>query len=374
MERALGIKRKSRGWAALLLASLAVLIAQGVSPESRGQEPLAVPMVPTAKQGGPTNVFHAGSEDYRLGSGDVVQIQIEKAPELSGTYRINTDGTFQMPYLGQMRAGRKTPEELGHLIADGLKDRYLRNPRVVVDVLQYNSRTFFIQGAVRSPGVYQIDGKPTLLKLINIAGGLAENHGATAFVMRPIKPQESGWHETDSQETDRDAGDGAAPSGKAGDRAAVSAAEPRANYELLKANIAGLFKGNFDQDVTIEPGDLVNIPRTELFFVAGEVRKPGSFAQIEGTTLRQAISMAEGTTFKAATNRTIIFRESPLTGKHEEIHVDIGAVMKGRQKDVPIFANDIIVVPNSRIKSVTSVILTGLGSGVNNVVRIPTTY
>jgi polysaccharide export outer membrane protein len=348
---------------------------QGVTRESRAQEPPAGPLFPAAKQGGSTNVFHTDSEDYRLGAGDVVQIQIEKAPELSGTYRISTDGTFQMPYLGQMSARSKTPEELGHLIAHGLKDRYLKNPRVVVDVLQYNSRTFFIQGAVRSPGLYQIDGKPTLLKLINIAGGLAENHGATAFVIRPIKPQEGGRHEPDSQETDRDKPEGGATaSEKAGDRADVSAAEPRANYELLKANIAGLFKGNFDQDVTIEPGDLVNIPKTELFFVAGEVRKPGSFSQIEGTTLRQAISMAEGTTFKAATNRTIIFRESPLTGKHEEIHVDIGAVMRGRQKDVPILANDIIVVPNSRIKSITSVVLTGLGSGVNNVVRIPTTY
>jgi len=84
--------------------------------------------------------------------------------------------------------------------------------------------------------------------------------------------------------------------------------------------------------------------------------------------------MAAGTTFKAATNRRLIFRENPRTGKHEEIHVDVGAVMKGGTKDVPILANDIIVVPNSRIKTVTNVLLTGFGSGLNNVVRIPAQY
>ena len=51
--------------------------------------------------------------------------------------------------------------------------RYLKDPKVYVSVKQYNSRTFFIQGAVRSPGVYVISGKPTLFKLMTIAGRVA---------------------------------------------------------------------------------------------------------------------------------------------------------------------------------------------------------
>jgi len=267
-----------------------------------------------------------------------------------------------------LSARGKTLEELSRAISDGLKGRYLKNPHVVVDVLQYNSRTFFIQGAVRNPGVYQVDGKPTLLQLINIAGGLAENHSATAFVIRALKEQaayQDGYQSSPGSLTN-------------GDEASRVGSGPAAKYELHKANIAGLYKGNFDQDVVIEPGDIVNIPKTELFFVTGEVRKPGSFSQIEGTTLRQAIAMAEGTTFKAAPKRTVIFREDPRTGRHEEIHVDVADIMKGgkkgQKKDIPILANDIIVVPNSRIKSITTVLLTGFGSGLYNIVRLPTTY
>ena len=52
---------------------------------------------------------------------------------------------------------------------------------------QYNSRSFFIQGAVRNPGVYQSEGKPSLLELITLASGLSETHGSTAFIIRRVK-------------------------------------------------------------------------------------------------------------------------------------------------------------------------------------------
>jgi protein involved in polysaccharide export with SLBB domain len=43
-----------------------------------------------------------------------------------------------------------------------------------------------VQGAVRRAGLYQIEGQPSLLKLITIAGGLTENYGSTAFIIREI--------------------------------------------------------------------------------------------------------------------------------------------------------------------------------------------
>jgi polysaccharide export outer membrane protein len=95
--------------------------------------------------------------------------------------------------------------------------------------------------------------------------------------------------------------------------------------------------------------------------VAGEVRSPGSYTLKEGTTLRQAISLAQGTTFKAAAGRGIIFREEPGTGKRTDIKVDIDAVMSGKKADVPIMANDIVIVPNSRMKSVGGALLSAFG-------------
>ncbi|HVF90214.1 MAG TPA: polysaccharide biosynthesis/export family protein, partial [Blastocatellia bacterium] len=217
------------------------------------------------------SVALASDEDYRLGVSDVIEVQVEDAKELSGTFRISSNGTFLMPYLGRIKAGRKTPEEVGRLIADGLRGRYLKEPVVRVLVTQYNSRSFFIQGAVRNPGVYQIEGRPSILKLITIAGGLADNHGSAAFIIRERRPP--------------DGDEGGAPAEKEdqGSRALdLTGAE---NYSMIHVNISGLLKGRFNENVFVEAGDIINIPPSDVFFIAGEVRAPGSFPLKEGTTL-----------------------------------------------------------------------------------------
>ena len=84
--------------------------------------------------------------------------------------------------------------------------------------------------------------------------------------------------------------------------------------------------------------------------------------------MRQAISLAQGTTFKAALNRGVIFRAEPGTGKQQEIHVDVAAVMSGKKDDITIFPNDVIIVPNSRMKSVSSTLLSAFGV---NAARLP---
>ena len=125
-----------------------------------------------------------------------------------------------------------------------------------------------------------------------------------------------------------------------------------------------MFKGAFDQDLIIEPGDVVNIPATEVFFVAGEVNAPGQFPLREGTSLRQAISLAQGTTANAATGRGIIFREDPVTGKRDEVEIDISDVMKGKKADIAILPNDTIIVPNSKWKSARNALLNAFGYGL----------
>jgi polysaccharide export outer membrane protein len=145
-------------------------------------------------------------------------------------------------------------------------------------------------------------------------------------------------------------------------------AEEAPKYELRSANINGLLKGRFEQDTFIEPGDIVNIPPSDVFFVAGEVNKPGSFVLKDGTSLRQAISLAQGTTMNAGGDRAVIFREGP-TGKREELKVDVSGVMSGKKPDVPILANDIVMVPNSRVKSVGNAVLKAFG--LSTLTRFP---
>lgn len=317
------------------------------------------------------DVIMAGDEDYRLSPSDVIEVIIQDAPELSGNFQISSSGNIPMYYLGSIKVEGRTPDEVGKMVADGLRGRYLKDPKVFVSVKQYNSRTFFIQGAVKSPGVYIIQGRPSLFKLITIAGGLQDKHGSTAYVIREVKAkpealENRGKNAAQPEKTPSTEVAQAIDNAK-GSNMAI---EGETEFELQRASIGGLSKGRFDQNVLIQPGDVVYIPPAEVFYVSGEVRSPGQYQYREGMTLRQAITLSQGPYFKAKLDKGIIFREDPMTGKFSEIAVNIGAVInKGGVEDVPIFPNDIILVPNSAVKSVTGALLMALGTGV--VSRVP---
>lgn len=317
------------------------------------------------------DVIVAADEDYKLSPSDVIEIIIQDAPELSGNFQISSSGNIPMYYLGSLKVEGKTPDEVGKMVADGLKGRYLKDPKVFVSVKQYNSRTFFIQGAVKAPGVYIIQGRPSLFKLITIAGGLQEKHGSTAYIVREVKAKPEKL-EARGQQTGANETAPATPVAQAIDNAKGSntAIEGDTEFELQRAQIGGLSKGRFDQNVLIQPGDVVYIPPAEVFYVSGEVRSPGQYQYREGMTLRQAITLSQGPFFKAKLDKGIIFREDPMTGKFNEIPVNIGAVInKGGTEDIPIYPNDIILVPNSAVKSVAGALLMAMGTGL--AFRIP---
>jgi polysaccharide biosynthesis/export protein len=353
------MKYETRNAQKVLVGAMIYLVI-GLAPvaaQTRQQPQVKVPN--STSSGEPSNtptIIVSADQDYRIGPRDVIEVRIEDASELSDTYQINADGTFLMPYLKRVKAQDKTPEELSSFIADSLRGRYLKDPHVLVVVRQYYSHTFFIQGAVRKPGVYQMEGHPSLLNLVAVSGGLAENHGSTAFIIRQVKDKKS----KSAAEPNSLA---AQASPVAATQTAASNDEDGPEYTLKTVNISGLFKGRFDQNAYVEPGDIVNIPQADVFFVAGEVNAPGSFPLSDGTTLRQAIALSQGTTFNAALGNGVIFRQNAATGKRQEIAVDIGAVMKGRKEDIPIAANDIVIVPSSRAKTIGNSILKAFGMG-----------
>ncbi len=332
----------------------------------RAQQPDFHPLAQPNVDPLPHSVLIAPNKDYRIGPGDVLDVHVEDAPEMTRTLRVSANGTFPMPIIGDIVAQKKTAYELAKDITQRLRGKYLVEPIVDVVVREINSHSFFIQGAVRRPGVYQIEGRPSLLTLITVAGGLADNYGSTAYVISQAKTTEHG----------EPAAEPPAPSAPAGEEAAAKAPEKAEDqngneddvYEMSKVNINGLLRGRFEQNVKLEAGCIVNIPTTDVFFVAGEVKSPGSFPQKEGTTLRQAISLAQGLTFNAQGGNGTIFREEPNTGNRKEIKIDISAVMSGKADDVAIMANDIIIVPNSRMKTVGSALVTAFGMSA---VRLP---
>ena len=307
------------------------------------------------------------SEDYRIGPRDVLEISVEDAPELSGVFEVNSKGTIPMRYLKSILVEGKTGEEVAKLIADGLRGPYLKDPQVSISIKEYNSKSFFIQGSVRTPGVYRMESRGSLFKLINLAGGLADNHGSIAFIVRELKPGAV------SKAATEPAGQPVAPIAASTQRAPVdptaqpasaqvtSRAEGTEDYEMTPVNIAGLQSGHLEQNVLLKPGDLVIIPKGDTFFIAGEVLQPGEFALKPGTSVRQAISLARGFQFKAAKGNCKIFRQDLASGQMKEISVDAGAIMDGKKPDIPLMAADILQVPGSKAKSIGQSLLNALG-------------
>jgi polysaccharide export outer membrane protein len=124
------------------------------------------------------------AERYRLGSGDVISISVFGEDDLSfERIRLSDAATVPYPFLGEVRAKGRTPSELEDLITKGLKDGYLINPRVTVNVLDY--RQFYVNGAVESPGGYAFQPGMTVRKAIALAGGRTDRASNTKmFVNR----------------------------------------------------------------------------------------------------------------------------------------------------------------------------------------------
>src|SRR5262249_7825251 len=156
---------------------------------------------------------------------------------------------------------------------------------------------------------------------VTIAGGFQENHGSTAYIFREVKPKpeklETG--EKNNQASDTKSGTKqeelakVVESAKGTDKSGPI--EGANDYELITANIGGILRGRISNNIVVQPSDVVYIPPADVFYVSGEVRSPGQYQLKLGITLRQAITLAQGTPFKAKLDKGIIFREDPLTGK-----------------------------------------------------------
>jgi polysaccharide export outer membrane protein len=110
---------------------------------------------------------------YELAAGDVITIRVFGEDDLSrDKIKLTDAGTIPYPALGEIRALGLTISELERRITTGLKNGYLVNPRVSVQIEEY--RPFYINGMVDKPGGYPYQPGLTVLKASSLAGGFKE--------------------------------------------------------------------------------------------------------------------------------------------------------------------------------------------------------
>jgi polysaccharide biosynthesis/export protein len=113
------------------------------------------------------------NDEYRVGPGDKLRIEVYKDTQLSQSVQVRPDGKITLPLVGDMEATGRTPIELRDTIAKSLKD-YINNPTVTVIVVEALASQVFVMGEVTHPGTMQLHGPTTILQALAMAGGFKE--------------------------------------------------------------------------------------------------------------------------------------------------------------------------------------------------------
>lgn len=128
--------------------------------------------LPTAQNGaadGEVAPQRLAAPAYTLDSGDRVRIVIFRHEDLSGEFEVDGTGAFAMPLIGEVDAAGLSTRQLEERIAERLRDGYLVDPQVSIEVLNY--RPFFILGEVNQPGQYPYASGMSVINAVALAGG-----------------------------------------------------------------------------------------------------------------------------------------------------------------------------------------------------------
>lgn len=259
--------------------------------------------------------------DYRLGTEDLIEVDVFQADELKRAVRVSSKGFINLPLAGKIEAAGLTPGELEAEISQRLA-KYMEEPVVSVFVREFRGQPVTVLGEVKNPQVYYISGGKRLLEVLSMAGGLTEDAGSLCYVQR-------------------------APDASAQGQTVV------VDFEEL------LIKGDAELNVPVRAGDVVNVPKGGVFFVDGAVENPASFRLRGKTTVTQALSMARGLKFEAARSELRIYRDNQR-GQRDIISVDYDSILAGESPDIFVRDKDIIIVPKSGIKNFFSVFVNTL--------------
>jgi polysaccharide export outer membrane protein len=293
----------------------------------------------------------SGGGDYRIGANDLLEINVFEAPELNRALRVSASGEITMPLLGEVQSVGLTARELEKVLEDRLR-KYMKDPHVGVFVSSIQSHPVSVAGAVKKPGVFQIQEPRSLLEMLSMAEGLAEDAGDDVLVMRGAglrvgKNSASAAPEPNPASSSALEEPAPAPS-------ASGHEDSSSEKDTVRINLKNLLESGDERfNVAIYPGDIIDVTRAGIVYVVGDVKKPGGFVMKshEQMSVLKAIALAEGFTSTSAKGRTRIIRTDQSTGQKTELLVDLDKILAGKIPDPPLNAADIVFVPNSAAKS-----------------------
>ncbi|MFY9530683.1 MAG: polysaccharide biosynthesis/export family protein [Candidatus Acidiferrales bacterium] len=288
---------------------------------------IAVLSCPAQAQQSVTSTTNGDRSTYALGPGDEVTISVLDLDEIGkDPYRIDVRGNLTLPLIGSIHVSGLNAEQMSAAISERLS-KYLKNPDVTVRLLEMRSQPVSVLGEVRNPGVVQLMGEKTLFEVLSMAGGLNPDAG---YVIRITREKQWGRIPLPNAKLD---GTGEFWTAEVGVKEVMNGTSPEKN-------------------IPVKPNDVITIPKGEIVYVLGAVKKSGGFVlgEREQVTVLQALAMAEGLDRFANTGNTKIIRKVAGMKTPLEIPVDLKKILHGRATDISLVSDDILFIPISGTK------------------------
>lgn len=216
-------------------------------------------------------VFVASAQEYRLGDGDNIRIVVFQNPELTLETRVSEDGSITFPLIGSVKIGGLTISAAAQTIATALKSgNYIQQPQVNIFLMKNLGNQVAVLGQVGKPGRFPLETFNTRLsEMMAMAGGIGSS-GADIITIYGTR---------DGKQFRKD------------------------------IDFTGMFLDDKrDEDLIVAGGDVIYVQKQPMFYIYGEVQRPGTYRVERNMTVRQALVIGGGLSQRGTERNLEVFR------------------------------------------------------------------
>jgi protein involved in polysaccharide export with SLBB domain len=284
----------------------------------------------------------ANEDEYIIGSEDVLQISFFGNDELNTKATVRTDGMIMLPIIGDLKAAGMTPSQLSDEIEKSKLSQYFKDVQVTIQVVEFKSKKIYVWGQVSKPGELFFGRIPSLIEVLNKAGGLTPDADRTqlrVFSMASNIPLKIVNLDLFFQEGDKSL----LPQLNSGDAIYVDAIKPEKTITPEETPAP-----TSTSEPEIEPPlEVEKTPQPIKIVVIGQARQEGIYEFPETPMLAEVITKAGSVTDSYLLKKVMVVRSEPLPGK--TFVVDMKAFLEnGDASLLPrLQSGDVIYIPET---------------------------
>ena len=235
------------------------------------------------------------SQEKPIQPGDVLKVTVYGNPDLTTQTEVSNTGHLNMPLIGAVEIAGLISSTASEKIEKRLiEQKVLKNPQVIIVVLESKTNTVSVLGQVKAPGKYQLSaGAKTLIDFIAIAGGLNQNASQDITII------------------------------KANAKSPVN----KITLNMQQIFVDGITGVLTMEDIQLQSGDIIYVPEAPVFYIYGKVNRPGSFRLKREMTVAQAIALGGGIS-SVGTNRGITIKRKSEDGSFIDIEVNENTLIR----------------------------------------------